>query len=79
MLRWLDRIPTTARNDPLAAAVRDRGMVDRRGLRAFAKAEPLAVLQQVLGWYGNAANLRNVRGALTAEAVANHFRDRTGN
>jgi len=50
--------------------IRVRGMVDRRGLRSFAKEEPLKVLQQVLGWYGNAANLRNVRGALTAEAVA---------
>ncbi len=50
--------------------IRVRGMVDQRALRSFAKEEPLVVLQQVLGWYGNAANLRNVRGVLTPEAVA---------
>lgn len=50
--------------------IRVRAMVDQRGLRKYAKEEPLEVLRQVVGWYGNSVALGNVKEALVPDAVA---------
>ena len=50
--------------------VRVQAMVDPRGLRKRSKEEPLAILGQVVGWYGGSVQLKNVKAALVPDAVA---------
>ncbi|MDJ0974191.1 MAG: transcription elongation factor GreA [Planctomycetota bacterium] len=50
--------------------IRVMAMEDPRGLRKMTKESPLVVLKQVVGWYGNAVQLANVKKSLVPDAVA---------